>query len=104
MLIGGQSTGKTTYLECMTKKYKQQKMNERSEIIKKHTEDFEEVEASPNLSDLSLSFKIIDTPGFTHSTIHDYIDSIKKEIRRRSLKYDEDLKKNMTESAIYCQR
>ena len=37
MLVGAQSTGKTTYLECMSRKYKQQKV-EKSEIIKTHTE------------------------------------------------------------------
>lgn len=81
MLLGAASTGKTTFVECITKNYKRSAHEET--VIRKHTEDICEVKANPYMGDLSLDFRIIDTPGFTHSSALPYLDKIRDEINRR---------------------
>ena len=63
-----------------------------------------EIVMPPSKQELSLDFRIVDTPGFTHSSIEEYATSIKGEIWKRSKQYDDLLRKSMTESAVYSSK
>lgn len=51
MLLGAASTGKTTYVECFSKEYKQKTD---AQLIKNHTDEIQETKIQPILQNLNL--------------------------------------------------
>lgn len=85
-------------MECFFKQYKQKNHDK---FIIEHTETITEVKSATMSSNLSLDFYIIDTPGYTHSTVNNYSRLVQKEIKDRIENTRKNRKIVMTESSVY---
>lgn len=70
MLIGAIGTGKTTFMECFLKQYKQKNNHE---PIKKETDNIYYEKVLPNYGDPTLNMTVFDTPGYEVNKLAEYI-------------------------------